>query len=321
MLLDPDAQRVLDLIRLTGRPPIETLTPAEAREAYLSGRKALQPEPPEVAEVRDLTLPGPAGAVPVRLFRGRDCPADAPAPTLVYYHGGGWVIGDLDTHDGICRHLANAARCRVLSVHYRLAPEQAFPASVDDSLAVLRHVVSSDGAALGVDPARVAVGGDSAGGNLAAVAAIAARDEGIPLALQLLLYPGTDLGGHHPSYALDLSGFPLTAVTMRWFVDHYVPNRADRSDWRASPLRAPSLAGVAPAYVMTCGFDPLRDEGIAFADRLAMDGVRVWRVHHADQLHGFLTMGKVIRASAAALDMAAAALRLGFDSAGGQAGG
>jgi acetyl esterase len=315
MPLDPDAQRVIDLIRMTGRPPVETLSAPAAREVYLSGRKALQPEPPEVAETRDLTAFGPAGPIPLRWYRGQGVPADRPAPALVYYHGGGWVIGDIETHDGVCRHLANAARCIVVSVDYRLAPEHPFPAAVEDSLAALRFV-GGEAEALGIDPARIAVGGDSAGGNLAAVAAIDARDNGATLAMQLLLYPGTDLAGQHGSYDLDLAGFPLTSTTMHWFVNHYAPDRAVRTDWRASPLRAVSLAGVAPAYVMTCGYDPLRDEGRAFADRLEDDGVPTTFVHHADQLHGFLTMGRFIRASAAALDMAAAALALGFAKAG-----
>jgi acetyl esterase len=203
----------------------------------------------------------------------------------------------------------------VVSVDYRLAPEHPYPAAVEDSLAALRHV-QAEAASLGIDPARIAVGGDSAGGNLAAIAAIDARGSALPpLALQLLLYPGTDLAGHQGSYDLDLAGFPLTAATMHWFVNHYAPSAAARTDWRASPLRAASLAGVAPAYVMTCGYDPLRDEGRAYAERLERDGVRVQFVHHGDQMHGFLTMGKFIRAAAASLDMAAAALRLGFAKA------
>lgn len=308
MPLDPDAQRVLDLIRETGRPPFETLTAPESREAYRAGRAVLQPDPPPVAAVRDLTIPGPVGPVPARLYRGAGTEEGAALPCLVYYHGGGWVIGDLDTHDGVCRLLANEAHCAVLSVDYRLAPEHRFPAAVDDSVAALRYA-GQEAAALGIDPARLGVGGDSAGGNLAAVVSLAARDDaGLPQPrLQLLLYPATDFGMGHPSYERITAGFPLTTASVRWFSGHYLRGAADVNDWRASPLRAATLAGTPPAYVLTAGYDPLCDEGIAYARRLAADGVRVAHLHLADQIHGFLTMGRFIRASDTTLRGAALA--------------
>jgi acetyl esterase len=311
MPIDPDAQRVLDLIREAGRPPYETLAAEEARRLYIAGRTVLQPDPQEVAEVRDLTCPGPGGPIPLRAYRGLGAPDTAPC--LVFYHGGGWVIGNLDTHDGPCRAIANAARCRVVSVDYRLAPEHRFPAAFDDSVAALRFVVA-EAAALGVDPARVAVGGDSAGGNLAAAVSLLAREDGTgatPMPVfQLLLYPAVDLVMGAPSFRRVTQGVPLTANTARWFRDHYLADpRREALDWRASPLRAPSLAALPPALVLTVGIDPLCDEGIAFARRLDEDGVRVTHVHMADQIHGALTMGRFIRAAELIVDASAAALR------------
>ena len=189
--------------------------------------------------------PGPAGPILLRLFR----PADAPTmcPTLIYYHGGGWVVGGLDSHDGVCRILANAAACAVVAVDYRLAPEHRFPAAVDDCSAATEWVMR-EAASLGLDPSRFAVGGDSAGGNLAAVMAILARDRALPTppVAQLLIYPATDLVMNHPSYARVTDGLPLTAATMRWFGELYCAAEADRTDWRASPLRAASLGGHGP---------------------------------------------------------------------------
>ncbi|HYZ35040.1 MAG TPA: alpha/beta hydrolase [Crenalkalicoccus sp.] len=308
MPLDPGAQRVLDLIREIGRPPLHTLSHQEAREAYTASRSVLQPDPPEVAEVENLTCPGPAGPVPLRRYRGLGTAKDAALPCLLFLHGGGWVIGDLESHDQVCRALANYAQCCVISVDYRLAPEHPFPAAVEDSMAALRFV-AAHAARLGVDPARIAVGGDSAGGNLAAVLALLGRDGQVPApSFQLLLYPSTDLAGSKPSYQRFTEGYPLVTVTLTWFVDHYAPDQARRLDWRGSPLRAPSLAGTPPAYVMTAGHDPLLDEGRLYAERLDQDGVRVTYVNMADQMHGFLTMGRFIPASDLALRHAAAAL-------------
>ena len=307
--LHPDAERLLEMVRLAGRPPFETLSPTEARETYAASRAVLQPPPDEVAETRDLTIPGPGGPLPLRLYRGLGTPAGEALPTLLFLHGGGWVMGDLDSHDGVCRRLANLAACRVIAVDYRMAPEHRFPAAVEDAAAALAWVTAS-AATLGVDPARIAVGGDSAGGNLAAVLAIMGRDGEAPASMfQLLLYPAVDLAMASASYARVTEGLPLTAVTMRYFIDHYAPDADQRLDWRASPLRAERLAGTPPALVLTVAHDPLADEGRAYADRLEAEGVRVTALHLADQIHGVLTMGRVIAAGDPVLQYAAAALR------------
>jgi acetyl esterase len=309
MPLDPDAQLVLDMMRAAGRPPFEALSPAEAREAYANSRKVLQPEREEIAESRDLAVSAPHGTIPLRLY----CPLGSePAdrlPALVYYHGGGWLLGGLDSHDVACRRFANAAKCRVVSVDYRMAPEHKYPAAVEDCAVATRFVCEQAGS-LGIDPARIAVGGDSAGGNLAAVMALMARDGTLPpLAFQLLIYPATDMMMTTVSSQTMTEGVPLTSPTMRWFIDHYLRSGGDGRDWQASPLRAADLSGTAQALVLTCAYDPLCDEGIAYARRLEREGVRVLHLHFADQFHGFMSMGRIVRAADLAIDMMAAALR------------
>jgi acetyl esterase len=309
MPLDPDAQLVLEMIRVAGRPPFETLTPAEAREAYINSRRVLQPPPEDIAEVRDLSAPGPVSEIPVRVYRAKGTTPAEKLPALIYYHGGGWLLGDLDSHDGVCRRFANAARCCVVSVDYRMAPEHKFPAAVDDCEAATKWAVAQADA-LGIDPARVAVGGDSAGGNLAAVMALLARNGALPpLAFQLLIYPATDMMMTSVSSQTITEGVPLTSKTMRWFIDHYMRDGADARDWRASPLRAADLSGTAQALVLTCACDPLCDEGIAYARRLEREGVRVAHLHYSDQIHGFMSMGRIIRAADVAIDMMGTALK------------
>jgi len=304
--LHKDCERLLDLIRETGRPRFEEVDPATARELYLGGRAVLQLPPPPVALVREVAAPGPAGAVPLRLYRGAGTSLYEMLPCLLFMHGGGWVVGDLDTHDHMCRSFANAADCAVLAVDYRLAPEHCFPAAVEDCAAALRHA-REEADALGVDPGRIAVGGDSAGGNLAAVLALMGRDGTAPApCFQMLLYPALDFGFTQESYARFAERLPLATPTMLWFRDHYRPAA---EDWRASPLRAASLAGTAPAFVLTAGHDPLRDEGRAYAARLEAEGVAVTALHMADMLHGFLTMGRLIGAADLALRTAGLALR------------
>jgi acetyl esterase len=308
MPLDPGAQSVLDLIKQLGRPPLHTLSPAEAREASAKSRSVLQPEGAAVALVEDLECPGPRGPIRLRHYRAAGTTAEEVLPCLVYLHGGGWVIGDLDSHDQPCRTLANAARCAVVAVDYRMAPEHVYPAAVEDCAAAFRFVAAHV-EKLRLDPAKLAVGGDSAGGNLAAVLALMARDGDLPpVSFQMLLYPATDMAGDYPAYQRFTEDLILTDKTMRWFVGHYVPDKARRYEWQASPLRAASLAGTATAYVMTAGYDPLVDEGQAYAKRLEADGVRVTSVHMADQLHAFLTMGKFIPASDLVLRHAAMAM-------------
>jgi acetyl esterase len=309
MVIDPDSQRVLDLIKESGRPPFETIPAQEAKALYLRSAAALQAERPEVAETRDLSAPGPAGSVPLRLYRGRDTTPDEVLPVLIYFHGGGWVIGNLDTHDYICRHLANAARCAVVSVDYRLAPEHKFPAAVEDSEAATRWV-ANEANALRLDPRRIAVGGDSAGGNLSAVMALRARDGALPpLCYQLLFYPAVDQRLGQNSYRRVVSRFPLTTATVRYFQGHYLRGPADQFDWRASPLLAARHDGLPPALVVTATHDPLCDEGQEYGRKLEAAGVPVVLLHLGDQIHGYLSWSKVVRASGATLDMAAVLLR------------
>ena len=304
-MLDPQARALLDLMVERQVPPTHTLSPADARRMYRDRRGYTQPDAPPVAELRELSLDG----TPARLYR----PAAGVLPLLVYFHGGGWVIGDLDTHDVLCRQLANAAGVAVLSVDYRLGPEHRFPAAVDDCIAATRYA-RREAAALGIDAARIAVGGDSAGGNLAAVAAIAARDEGAPLAYQLLIYPATDMRALAPSHRSNGQGYLLTADSIAYYRGHYIEDEADWSDWRASPLLAPDLARLPPALVLTAGYDPLRDEGRQYADALSAAGNRVQYVCFERQIHGFVPMGRVIDEANTAVDLCAAGLRRAIGS-------
>ena len=307
MAIDPDTQAVLDMIRAANRPPFETMSPSDARVAYAAGRLVMQSPPEDVGESRDATVPGPHGPINIRLYRPLGAAPHEVLPGLVYYHGGGWLLGGLDSHDTICRRFSNAARCVVISVDYRMAPEHVFPAAVDDSAAVTRWVFDNN-VALGVDPNRVAAGGDSAGGNLAAVMALMARDGTLPkLAFQMLIYPATDMAMTTVSSTTMGPGTPLTSATMKWFIDHYA--KGHETDWRASPIRAASLAGTAPALVLTCGHDPLRDEGQDYAKRLEREGVRVVQMHYSDQIHGFLGMGRLIRAADQAIDVMARVMK------------
>jgi acetyl esterase len=307
--LHPEAQQVCDLIVASGRPPFETLTPDEARKAYLASKPVLQPDPPPVAEVRELAAEGPAGAIPLRFYRGQGAAQDRPQPTLIYFHGGGWVIGDLESHDQVCRALANALSAIVVAVDYRLAPEHTFPAAVDDAIAATRWI-AANAAQLGIDPQRLAVAGDSAGGNLAAVVCLDARDRGGPrLRQQVLIYPGTDMRMGFPSIERHAQQLPLTRAAMRWFVGHYLRGDGDATDWRASPLLAASHRKLPPALVITAGFDPLQDEGEAYAKALADAGVEVRHERFVGQIHGFLTMGRIVSDSARAVALAAAALK------------
>ncbi|HEX3497737.1 MAG TPA: alpha/beta hydrolase [Stellaceae bacterium] len=311
MALDKQAQHVIDLIVQAGRPGYQTMTAPEARLAYKETRGPLQAPPPEVAEVVERSIDGPGGKLALRLYRPLGSPADAALPALVYFHGGGWTIGDLDTHDVICRLLASRAGCAVVAVDYRLAPEAKFPAAVEDCWAATRWV-REQGAAIGVDPQRIAVGGDSAGGNLAAVVALLARDADLGLAFQLLIYPATDFANDKPSHELFAEGYMLTRTGIAWFTGNYLVGPADTADWRASPLRAASLAGVAPALVVTAGFDPLRDEGKAYAERLAAAGVPVRYVCYDGMIHGFFGMTGKIDTARHAIDEAGAALKVAF---------
>ena len=300
MPLDPQMQAVLERIAAAALPPFCSVSADEARRVYRDRRAVLAPPVPEVAAVRDLAAPGRAGPIPLRLYRGLGTDPHAALPVLVYFHGGGWTIGDLDTHDIVCRTLANKARCAVIATDYRMGPEHKFPAAVDDCIDVTRWV-AGEGASLGVDSTRIAVGGDSAGGNLATVVAITLRDaSGPPLAFQALIYPATDQRMDSASHASFGEGYLLTRNNMLWFRDNYL-DRADYDDWRASPIRAADLARLPPAHIITAGFDPLLDEGRAYSDRLLAAGVPVLYECFEGMAHGFLTMGGVVAAANHAL--------------------
>lgn len=306
-MLDPQARAILDLMVARQVPPTHTLSVADARRMYLERRFVTQPEPPPVGRVHDLHIAGPEASIPVRLYE----PAQGtwPHPVLVYYHGGGWVIGGLDTHDVVCRTLCRDSGCAVLSVDYRMGPEHRFPAAVVDAHAAVRWV-REHGAAHGLDATRVALGGDSAGGNLAAVTAIAMRRAGeAPARLQLLIYPATDMRAVAPSHQANGQGYLLTADTIAYFRGHYVPEPAQWTDWRVSPLLAEDLSHLPPALVLTAGFDPLRDEGRQYADALSAAGVATQYVCFERQIHGFITMGRVIDEASTALSLCASALR------------
>ena len=309
VVLDPDAAAVYKAFQEAGRPPYETLTAPEAREFYMAARFVSNPDPPELQSVEPLSIPAPHGVIPARIYRPRKLrKANGLASCLVFFHGGGWVIGNLDTHDVVCRKLAEEGELIVISVDYRLAPEHKFPAAVDDSIIATKWI-AANAARLGIDASRLIVGGDSAGGNLAAVVSLAARDDGGPdIAGQLLIYPSTDMSRKHASHKEAETSILLTHSVIGWFLNHYLGD-ADITDWRASPALAKSLASLPPAYVLTVGGDPLRDEGDEYAARLKEAGVGVTYRHFAGQFHGFFTMGKLLNQANIAVGEIAAWLK------------
>jgi acetyl esterase len=292
--LDPQVSAVIDLVARSGRPAYHTLSPKDARQLFRETRPAATPTPPQIGSVRNVVTDGGPVAIPLRVYRPAGVADATRLPAYVYFHGGGWVIGDLETHDVLCRQLTAASGASVISVDYRLAPEHKFPAAAEDAWAATRWVVAH-AAELGLDAGRLAVGGDSAGANLATVVALMARDAGGPaIKLQVLIYPVTDVMRETRSYADFAEGYMLTRDSMRWFIAHYLSSRDAARDWRVSPLRAPSLAGLPPALIVTAGFDPLRDEGEIYANRLRDAGVMVDHVCYGGMVHGFLGMGKLL---------------------------
>ncbi len=294
--LDPDSAAVFKAFQEANRPAYELVSPAEAREFYLQARFVSNPEPPELKSVEPLAIPSPAGSIPARVYTPTKLrKANDLAPCLVFFHGGGWVIGNLDTHDVVCRKLADEGQLIVISVDYRLAPEHKFPAAVDDAVAATQWI-AGNAKRLGIDASRLMVGGDSAGGNLAAVVAISARDGGGPaIAGQVLIYPAVDFAMTHPSHREPETSILLTHSVIKWFRDHYLNGAADAQDWRASPARIRTLAGLPPAYVLTAGADPLRDEGDEYAQQLKQAGVAVTYRTFPGQFHGFFTMGRLLQ--------------------------
>ena len=295
MPLDPAAQKYLEAVAAAGLPPFEKLTPAQARENSARAVAALAGPPLPIARVQDITIPGPAGPIPARLYSDR--PIGTIQPVLAFFHGGGWVTGSLATHDVVGRSLARLADCMVISVEYRLAPEHPYPAAIDDSWAAVEWL-ADQAAGVDGDPRRIAVGGDSAGGNLAAVVALRARDRGIRLAAQQLVYPVLDHDLDTSSYAANASGFGLTRAAMSAYWDHYVPDLDRRREPDASPLRAADLSGLAPALVVVCEFDPLLVEGVAYARRLKEAGVPVVLSRYEGMIHGFIRMPAIFSRTA-----------------------
>ena len=305
MSVHPQVQALLERVARSPLPPYHSVSPFVARRIYRDTRAALAPPAPELPEVRLLAFQNYAMRV-YRPVRGQTLPA------LVYFHGGGWTIGDLDTHDVLCRSLALGARCAVFSVDYRLAPEHPFPAAVDDCWAATRYVAEH---ARELDVHGIALGGDSAGGNLAATVALLAREQNGPaLAFQLLIYPATDQRCATASHERNAQGYLLTRDAIQYFRRAYLPNEHDWLDWRASPLFAKSHANLPPAFVITAGYDPLLDEGRAYADKLRAAGVEVAYREYADMVHGFVLFGGVLDTANAAVAECCAALRRAFES-------
>jgi len=307
MPLDPQARAVLDMLESLGTPPMGTVTAVESRAAA-----AARPLPPgaPVARVVNRTIPGPAGDIPLRIYTPTETTASL--PVLVWYHGGGWVLGTLEGVDHVCRELANTANAIIVSVDYRLAPEHRFPAGPDDCEAAYVWVLEN-AASFGGDPRRVAVGGDSAGGNLAAVVSLRAKEHNLPLPVfQLLIYPVTDHDFDRPSYVENADGYLLTRLAMRWFWNQYVNSAADMDHPHAAPVRAADLRGLPPALVITAEFDPLRDEGEAFGELLRQAGVPVTVTRYEGMIHGFYGMFPAIDKSYQSIRESAAALSVAF---------
>ncbi len=308
-VLEPRTQFLLGLQVRSGRPGLGEMDVEQTREAFGSMTTGLGPGARALARVVDRRIDGPAGDIPVRVYSPSATPKAEPA--LVYYHGGGWVIGNPDTHDEVCRALAETAECVVVSVDYRLAPEHRFPAAVDDALAAFRWV-RDHADELGIDARRIALGGDSAGGNLSAVVAQLTKGDAIPPCFQMLVYPVVDLRCDSGSYDSFAEGFFLTRDAMHWFRDKYLDNEAQREDPRASPLLSDDVSGVAPAFIATAGFDPLRDEGRAYAEKLAAAGVVVSHRCYEGAIHGCLSLAGVLAPGRAMLDDCTGALRAAF---------
>ena len=307
--LHPEVRALLEMMDAQAAPPLDSQEPAEARIARVEAMKMLGGEPDALGRIEDFAIPGPGGPIPARLY------ANQPGgvhPALIYFHGGGFVFGNIDTHDAVCRALAKESGAIVVSVDYRLAPEHRFPAAVDDSYAAVQWIAANAGK-LGIDRSRISVGGDSAGGNLATVIAMRCRDAGGPsLASQVLLYPVTDVSSFDTGSQRDFAeNYFLTRAAMQWFTGHYLgpDGRADHPE--VSPFLAQNLAGLPPALVITAEFDPLRDEGEAYADRLRQAGIPVRVTRYPGMIHGFVSMRAVVSGGRDAIRETAEFMRSG----------
>jgi acetyl esterase len=307
--LHPEVRALLAMMDAQGAPPLESQDPVEARGARLEGMKMLGGQPAELGRVEDLSIPGPGGDIPIRIYAIEH---GGLRPALVYFHGGGFVFGNLDTHDTVCRAIAKESGAVVISVDYRLAPEHKFPAAVEDSYAATVWV-SANAERLGIDSRRIAVGGDSAGGNLATVVAMRCRDAGGPaLAAQVLLYPVTDSSSFETASHREFAeGYFLTSGAMAWFTGHYLASADQKRHPEVSPLLAPNVSGLPPALVITAEFDPLRDEGEAYAQRLQEAGVAVTVKRYPGMIHGFVSMHGVLSGGRQAIKEAAEFTRTG----------
>jgi len=312
MTLDPQSAWVLELVEKAGNPTLDSLSVADARALFEDTAWRLDFEPIAMARIDAHEMPVAGGVIGARAYtpEGLD---DGDSPALVFFHGGGWVVGSLDTHDRLCRALADRARCKVVSVDYRLAPEHPFPIPAEDAAAAFRWTAANAGA-LGIDPARIAVGGDSAGGNLSAVLCQTARDAGdrVTPCFQLLIYPATDFAGDYASRRENAEGYMLTGDLIAWFGGHYMGQWRVPDDPRLSPLRAASLAALPPALVVTAGYDPLQGEGVAYADALKAAGVAVAYRDYPGMLHGFFNFGGAVKVAERAVGEAARDLRQAF---------
>jgi acetyl esterase len=307
MSLDPQTKFVLEQLAAAGAPPLESLTPEQARTAFMLPRGEVEP----VGKVEDRTIPGPASDIPVRIYYPADSQMTYPA--LVFYHGGGWVVGNIDTHDDVCRALTNYANCVTISVDYRLAPEHKFPAAVEDAYAAVEYVYNH-AKDFQVDLSRIAVGGDSAGGNLAAVVTNLAKDRNTPsICFQLLIYPSTNVGGE-PTASMreNAEGYFLTKGTMEWFRNCYLNGEEDKLNPLLSPILYEDFNGLPPALVITAEYDPLRDEGEEYASKLKAAGVEVEVIRYDGTIHGFISMSAVINQGKEALKKAGQALKKHF---------
>lgn len=312
MELDPKLKEILSLPPDPNEIPVEVMSPDEARRSWKADMAPIAGKKLPVREVKDSTLPGPAGPLAFRLYRPEPLASNETPPLLVYLHGGGWIRGDLDTHDDVCRYLCHHGGCVVASVAYRLSPEAKFPEPVKDAYAALVWL-AKEAAGLGADPKRIAIGGDSAGGNIACAVTMLARDRrGPSIEFQLLIYPVTDLASATESKKLYSKGFFLNS--MPFYIASYIKSDADRQNGLASPLRAADLSRLPPAFVLTAGFDPLRDEGEAYAERLKQAGVPVTLKRYETMIHGFVSITGLIPSAEVGLADSATALRRAFNS-------
>lgn len=316
--LDPQVAQLLELVARAKRPAIHTMEPADAKIGYEKSALILDIPPAAVHGVENFTIPARDGyGIPVRLYAPREASWADPLPLLVYFHGGGFTVGSINSHDPLCRMLCNNADCLVLSVDYRLGPDWKFPTAAQDAFDVL-HWVFAEAAKLGADPARIALGGDSAGGTLAAACAIEARNTGLEPVLQLLIYPGTSARQDTPSNRALADGYLLTADMIQWFFGQYLDRDESRDDWRFAPLdgggQGADVRGVCPAWIAVAGYDPLHDEGVAYAAKLQAAGVKATLADYPTMIHDFFKLGRFIHAVAGAHADAVAALREAFDS-------